>query len=107
MDTRENVAAVLMHEPQMAPNSALAPMVALASAPRSPENRPLQASKSSRAMLARDATAPIRMKSGITESEYALARGNGTRPNIFSPGPQPSTAAYPTVPVAATPLASG
>ena len=82
-----------IEEPQIAPNSAHAPMVALASAPRTPENRPLAASNSSFAMLAREATAPIRMKSGITDSEYALASVNGTRPNIFSAVPQPSSAA--------------
>ena len=44
-------------------------MVALASAPRMPENTALQAWNSSLAILARDATAPIRMNSGITDSE--------------------------------------
>jgi hypothetical protein len=33
------------------------------------------------------------MKSGMTDSEYALARVNGTRPNIFSAGPTPSRTA--------------
>jgi len=82
-----------MEDPQIAPNSAQAPMLALASAPRRPEKKPLQASNSSFAMLAREATEPIRMNSGITESEYALASVNGTRPNIFSAVPQPSSAA--------------
>ena len=44
-------------------------------------------------MFARAATAPIRMKSGITDSEYALARVNGTVPNILSAFGQPSSAA--------------
>ena len=44
-------------------------MVALASAPRMPENTALQAWNSSVAMLPRAATAPIRMNSGMTESE--------------------------------------
>ena len=82
-----------IEEPQIAPNNALAPIVALASAPRTPENKPLQASNSSFAMLPREATAPIRMNSGITDSEYALASVNGTRPNILSAVPQPSIAA--------------
>ena len=89
----EKVAAVAIDEPQIAPNSAHEPMVAFASAPRTPANRPFTASNSSFAMLPRAATAPMRMKSGMTESEYALARVNGTRPNIFSAGPQPSSAA--------------
>ena len=69
MATRENVAAVAMEEPQMAPKSAQAPIVALASAPRMPENSALEAWNSSVAMFAREATAPIRMNSGMTESE--------------------------------------
>ncbi len=89
----ENVAAVAMEEPQIEPNAAQAPMVALASAPRTPENTAFEASNSSFAMLAREATAPIRMKSGITDSEYALARLNGTEPSIFSALAQPSSAA--------------
>ena len=44
-------------------------MVAFASAPRMPENTALQAWNSSVAMLPRAATAPIRMNSGMTESE--------------------------------------
>src|SRR5688500_18847886 len=73
MATRENVAAVAIDDPQIAPNSAHEPIVALASAPRMPENTALAAPKSSDAMLARVATAPIRMNSGMTDSEYALA----------------------------------
>jgi hypothetical protein len=65
----ENVAAVAIDEPQMAPNAAQAPTVALASAPRKPEKTAFAASKSSRDMPAREATAPMRMKSGTTESE--------------------------------------
>jgi hypothetical protein len=65
----EKVAAVAIEEPQIAPNSAHEPMVALASAPRTPANRPLTALNSSFAMLPRAATAPIRMKSGITDRE--------------------------------------
>ena len=48
-------------------------LMAFASAPRIPENTAFEARNSSVAMLAREATAPIRMNSGMTESEYALA----------------------------------
>jgi len=65
----EKVAAVAIDEPQIAPNAAQAPMVALVSAPRNPEKMALAASNSSRDMPAREATAPIRMKSGTTDSE--------------------------------------
>ena len=65
----EKVAAVAIDEPQIAPNAAQAPTVALASAPRKPEKSAFAASNSSRDMPARAATAPIRMKSGTTESE--------------------------------------
>ena len=58
-----------IEEPQIAPNAAQAPMVALVSAPRQPEKMAFAASKSSRDIPARDASAPIRMKSGTTESE--------------------------------------
>ena len=44
-------------------------MVAFAKAPRIPENTAFEARNSSVAMLAREATAPIRMNSGMTESE--------------------------------------
>ncbi len=44
-------------------------MVALANAPRTPENTAFDAWNSSLAMLAREATAPIRMNSGMTDSE--------------------------------------
>src|SRR5262245_39219767 len=67
--TLEKVAAVAIDEPQMAPNSAQAPIVALARAPRMPENTALEAWNNSVAILAREATAPIRMNSGMTESE--------------------------------------
>ena len=63
------MAAVAIEEPQIAPNSAQAPIVAFASAPRIPENTALQAWNNSVAILAREATAPIRMNSGMTESE--------------------------------------
>ncbi len=63
------MAAVAIEEPQIAPNAAQAPTVALASAPRNPEKIALAASKSSRDIAAREATAPIRMNSGTTESE--------------------------------------
>jgi len=89
----EKVAAVAIDEPQIAPKSAHEPMVALASAPRTPAKTPFTASNSSLAMLPRAATAPMRMNSGMTDSEYALASVKGTRPNIFSAGPQPSSAA--------------
>ena len=56
-------------DPQIAPKAAHAPMVALASAPRNPEKTPFAASKSSRDIPACAATAPIRRKSGTTESE--------------------------------------
>ena len=65
----EKVAAVAIEEPQIEPNAAQAPMVALASAPRHPEKIAFAALNSSRDMPAREATAPIRMKSGTTESE--------------------------------------
>src|SRR5258708_38420818 len=107
MDTLEKVAAVAIDEPQIAPKAAQAPMVALASAPRMPENTAFDASNSSRAMLAREATAPIRMKSGITESEQALASANGTEPNIVSARGHPPTAAQPPSPPAARARASG
>ena len=58
-----------IEEPQIAPNSAQAPIVAFASAPRTPENTALQAWNSSVAMLPRAATEPIRMNSGMTDSE--------------------------------------
>jgi len=45
-------------QPQIAPNSAQAPMVAFASAPRTPENTALQAWNNSVAMLPRAATVP-------------------------------------------------
>src|SRR5688572_30924304 len=67
--TLEKVAAVAIDEPQIAPNAAQAPMVAWMSAPRQPEKIALAASKSSRDMPAREASAPIRIKSGTTESE--------------------------------------
>ena len=63
------MAAVAIDEPQIAPNSAQAPIVAFASAPRIPENTAFDARNSSVAMLAREATAPIRMNSGMTDSE--------------------------------------
>ena len=87
------MAAVAIEEPQIAPKSAHEPIVAFASAPRTPANTPFTASNSSFAMLARAATAPIRMKSGITDSEYALASVNGTVPNILSAFGHPSSAA--------------
>ncbi len=80
-------------EPQIAPNAAQAPIVAWVSAPRKPEKSAFAASNSSRDIAAREATAPIRMKSGITESEYAVDRLNGTLPSIFSALGQPSAAA--------------
>src|SRR4029079_13047814 len=67
--TLEKVAAVAIDEPQIAPNSAQAPIVALANAPRRPENTALQGWNSSVGMLPRAATAPIKMHSGMTESE--------------------------------------
>src|SRR5688500_12238770 len=56
MATRENVAAVAIDDPQMAPKSAHEPMVALARAPRKPEKTALDARNSSVAMPARAAT---------------------------------------------------
>ena len=58
-------------EPQIAANAAHEPMVAAASAPRTPLKIALAASNSSRDMLAREATAPMKMNSGTTENEYA------------------------------------
>ena len=52
----------------MQPNPAQAPMVAIASAPRRPENSALAASNSSRDMPECPDTTPIRMNSGITDS---------------------------------------
>ena len=56
-------------DPQTAPNRAHEPIVALASAPRIPENTALHASNNSLDMLPRVATAPMRMNSGTTDSE--------------------------------------
>ena len=67
--TLENVAAVAIDEPQIAPNSAQAPIVAFAKAPRTPEKTALHAWNSSVAMLPRAATDPIRMNNGMTDSE--------------------------------------
>jgi hypothetical protein len=69
MATLEKVAAVASEDPQIAPNNAQAPIVAFAKAPRIPENSALQAWNNSAAIFARDATAPIKIKSGMTDSE--------------------------------------
>ena len=58
-------------------------------------------------MLAREATAPIRMKSGITESEYALASSNGTDASIFSALRQPSMRRVAGSPLTASATAIG
>src|SRR5215470_7247019 len=93
MATRENVAASAMDEPQMPPKSAQAAVVALARAPRKPENTALAASNSSWAMIPREATAPISRNNGTTEREYALARSYGTLPSMRSARLEPSAAA--------------
>ncbi len=58
-----------------------------------PENTPFAAANISFAMLARAATAPMRMKSGTTESEYALASSKGTEAIMVRALRQPSIAA--------------
>ena len=55
------------HRPKAPPNRPSA----TASAPRTPENMALAASKSSRDIVAREATAPMKMNSGTTVNEYA------------------------------------
>jgi len=72
---------------------AQAPIVAIASVPRRPLNSALAAWNSSRAMPECEATAPIRMNSGRTESEYAEARSEGVRPSTRNARCQPSSAA--------------
>jgi len=69
MATLEKVAASAMDDPQIPPKRAQAPVVALARAPRKPENTALAASNSSWAMMPREATAPMSRKSGTTDSE--------------------------------------
>ena len=81
--------------------------MALASAPRKPEKMAFAASKSSRDICAREAMAPIRMNSGTTESEYALASSNGTEATTASALCQPSIAAYPQAPTRASATAIG
>ena len=71
MATREKVAAVAIDEPQMAENAAHEPMVAAARAPRMPEKSALAAANSSEDICAREATAPMKMKSGTTVNQYA------------------------------------
>ena len=66
---REIVAAVASEEPDIAPKPAHVPTLAMASDPRSPENREFTDSKSSRARLVLAATTPIRTNSGTTEKE--------------------------------------
>jgi hypothetical protein len=90
----ENVAAVAIEEPQIAPNSAQAPMVAFASAPRTPENTALQAWNSSVAMLPRagdrshqDEQRDDRKRIGAGEIDTAPSRTSS------APGFQPSIAA--------------
>src|SRR5207249_11527177 len=94
-------------EPQMAPKAAQAPTVALASAPRKPENTALAAPNSSRDICAREATAPIRLKSGTTESEQALGSSNGTEATTARALCQPSIAAQPPAPTSASDTAIG
>ncbi len=62
------VAAVASEEPHTAAKPAHAPIVAMASAPRKPLNRDFVALKSLADMPNSDATAPIRMNSGTTDS---------------------------------------
>ena len=58
-----------MEEPQIAEKAAQDPMVAAANAPRTPLKTALAASNNSLDMLAREATAPIKINKGTTVKE--------------------------------------
>ena len=63
------VEAVASDDPQIAPNPAQAPTVAIANPPRRPANNALAAANSSCAIEVRAATTPMSRNSGTTDSE--------------------------------------
>ena len=69
MATLEKVAAVAIDEPQIAEKAAQEPMVAAANAPRTPLKTAFAASNNSLDILAREATAPMKMNRGTTVKE--------------------------------------
>ena len=75
-------------EPQIRPSAAHAPTVAWQRAAKARESA-FAAWNSSRDMRGGEGTAPMRMKSGMTDSEYAVASWNGTehlqRPSASRP----------------------
>src|SRR3981189_360275 len=95
---RVMVAALASEEPETAPNNAEAASVAIARPPRKPDRITRAALNNSPDRRDSEATSPIRMNSGTTESVYDDATSNGAVPSSEKPPGQPSATALPKKP---------